>query len=250
MCWLLRAFALTLASSTALTSCGDTLEAEPSAQAAQDTASALAQHMVDHFGYAIAVRDALIDGDLEGMREPARWLADHPSAPGLPAGAESYLEGMRVAAKLAAEARDFGSAARAVASLARVCGSCHQAFEVEIQIADDEPPDDEDDAITHMIRHVWAADRMWEGLIGPSHEAWMRGATTLGEAPLQPSDISDAWDLYPRMAALARRVHTLAAEGRDVTDAIGRSEIYGGFLAACARCHRLVDDWARAVGAR
>src|SRR4029453_15622507 len=38
----------------------------------------LRPHMREHFAKGAAIRDAVIRADLEGVRAPAKWLADHP----------------------------------------------------------------------------------------------------------------------------------------------------------------------------
>ncbi len=61
-------------------------------------------------------------------------------------------------------------------------------------------------------------------------------------APLQPEALSPAVPNYPRIEALAHRVHSLAEEGRTAPEMTERADIYAGLLATCARCHRLLAE--------
>jgi hypothetical protein len=89
-----------------------------------------------------------------------------------------------------------------------------------------------------MARHHWALDAMWQGLIGPSKEAWIIGAEALAEAPLIPEVLAPGQSVPTEIGQLAARVHTLGNEARDVSDASGiPGQIYGELLTTCETCH-------------
>ena len=92
-----------------------------------------------------------------------------------------------------------------------------------------------------MQRHQWAADRMWEGLIGPSDLSWSRGGNLLFESPLHPEAL-DAGASDDATLTMARRIHQLAANATTVSDPAGKAEIYAEFLANCAACHTELED--------
>lgn len=213
--------------------------AEPRGQ--REIAGATTAQMADHFDGALAIRDALIEGDLEAARRGARALLKRRPA-GLPAQPPRYLAEFRAAAQAVMDAPDRGMAARAVGRLAASCGACHRGSSVRVKLAAPTPPPTDPGAAGHMRRHLWAADRLWEGLVAPSDEAWARGSTALADAALRPEALSPDLPLYPRVEALALRVHALADEGVTAADTGHRIDIYAGLLATCARCHGLLAE--------
>jgi len=196
--------------------------------------------MYGHFGHASEVQDAVIHGDLAAVRAPAQWLASHEAMEGLPKGSDAYLARLRQAAALAVEAPDVPAAARATAAIASACGACHGHYKVGPRFTPGAPPEQGEGTVgAHMIRHVWAADRMWEGLIGPSDASWNAGARGLSEAPLDPEKVTDDQSRAPAAAELARRVHDLGARAERTTSREERAEVYGELLTSCSNCHSM-----------
>ena len=111
-------------------------------------------------------------GKLDDIREPAIWLADHEAVAGLPENFEPYVGLMRQYAREINNASDLKSAAISVSGMAKTCSNCHLVNEIEIEFGYDQEPAQWSDTVSHMQRHQWAADRLWEGLIGPSDTAW------------------------------------------------------------------------------
>lgn len=198
----------------------------------------LTQHMHEHLRQISAIKAFIIAGQLEDLREPAMWLAEHETAPGLPDHWKPYVAEMRRYARQVGSARHLGIAAASVSQMARVCGDCHQASGVSVAFGDDEsPPEDVHSIVTQMQRHLWAADRMLEGLIGPSDVAWGRAADALAEVTLRPSDIARTAGQEPLVNVLATRARTLGEDcGQAVSSGL-RSALYGELLSVCASCH-------------
>ncbi len=211
--------------------------AEPRA----DRATATGEQMASHFDEALAIRDALIEGDLETARRRARSLTEW-RASDLRAESAGYVTEFRAAAQAVQDARDRGTLARAVGRLAASCGDCHRGSNVSVELEPAIPPPAEPGATAHMRRHLWAADRLWEGLIVPSDDAWASGIEALTTAALRPETLSPDLPLYPRVEALEHRVHALAEEGSRTADTGARIDIYAGLLATCARCHGLLAE--------
>lgn len=211
--------------------------AEP--QGDRETAEASGEQMTHHFDEAVAIRDALIEGDLGTARRRARSLTEW-KASDLRAEAAGYVTEFRAAAQAIVNAPDRGTLARAVGRLAASCGDCHRGANVRVELERAAPPPMEPGAAAHMRRHLWAADRLWEGLIVPSDDAWARGAEALATAALRPETLSPDLPVYPRVEALAQRVHALAEEGSRTADTGARVDVYAGVLATCARCHGLL----------
>ena len=176
------------------------------ASAQEDT---VLEHMHDHHDAVIKIQRAVIAGSLEDTREPARWLVEHPSPVGLPAAWTEHVDAMRAAARDTLNAQDVTSAASATSRLGVACGGCHVANNVIVEFEEVKRPSDKRKAKPHMDRHQWSADRMWEGLIGPSRTSWSRGANLLFEAPMNPEAL-DAEAGDAALLGMARRIHQLA----------------------------------------
>lgn len=202
--------------------------------------SVVADHMGEHLVRITAIKSFIIMGNLDAVREPAIWLAEHDSVPGLPAGVAPYLNSMRDFGREVVRAPNLKAAAVAVSELARSCGSCHFANDLGLAFGYDTVPDEWADTISHMQRHQWAVDRMWEGMIGPSDVAWNRGVDMLIDVPLRPADVVNAMTTGVDIVALdrmARRIHSLGSRGTDTRTPEARSEMYGEVLGLCADCH-------------
>ena len=106
----------------------------------------------------------------------------------MPSAWAPYVNSMRMQARVAVSATDLDTVAGAVSEMARSCGDCHQASGFAVAFGfDQRPPADVQNVTTQMQRHLWAADRMWDGLIGPSDKAWEWGTEMLSEVTLTRS---------------------------------------------------------------
>jgi hypothetical protein len=194
-----------------------------------------AEHMQEHFAHVERVRDAVMAGDLDAARRPAEWLAGHEVMDGIPTGWEQHVTQMRRLAQMVVDAQDFAAAASATADMGGLCGGCHQSLDEGAQFTIVVVPSEESGVIAHMLRHEWAADRLWEGLIGPSDESWRVGAEALGEAALEPQDTPE------EVGVLARQVHELGAQAAETFGFTDRAALYGRLITSCARCHELME---------
>ncbi len=199
------------------------------------------EHMHEHYDAVVKIQRAVIAGSLEGVRDPARWLLEHEAPAGLPAGWEEHVDALRAAAREALDSPDVAAAASATSRLGLACGGCHVANNVSVEFDEVDRPSDDENPTAHMQRHQWAADRMWEGLIGPSEMSWGRGANLLFESPIRPDAVHDdagdaAW------LGMARRIHQLAANATMVWEPAEMAAIYAEFLANCAACHNALGD--------
>ena len=209
--------------------------------------SAIAEHMHSHLDQISLIKNAVIAGDLDAIRKPAVWLATHEIPKGLTGAWLPYVQEMRRYASRAAAAEDLVAAAGAISEIARTCGDCHRASGFSIAFGMDErPPADQQSLMTQMQRHLWAADRMWEGLIGPSDGAWNRGADILSEVNLVTSDIvgagtkgASALENQAEISELLGRARDMGEMGGQATSVELRSGLYGQFLSSCASCHKL-----------
>ena len=151
---------------------------------------------------------------------------------------ESFVFAMREHADDVAKARDVESAAEGVATIATDCAACHSAMDVDVRFGFDQEPSDWTDLQSHMHRHQWGIDRLWEGLIGPSDASWSRGIRMLAVAPLKGTE--NHWgegDLQETGDALAVRVHELSMEAASALTPEARANVYADLISACAACH-------------
>ena len=208
-------------------------------QSVSEEETEAAEHMHDHLTYITTIKAFITMGLLEGTRQPANWLATHDTMPNLPASYEPFVDFMRSSARQVESAKDLESAAAAVSLMAQNCGNCHRASHVDVEFGYDALPAEWSDSETHMQRHQWAMDRLWEGLIGPSDTAWSRGTEMLGEEPLHAAEVSDSVTAAEArvLEDLAREVHELGAASKGLTSLNDRSQVYGRILGLCADCH-------------
>ena len=163
-------------------------------------------------------------------------MLENLDAAGLPAAGSEFVDAVHTAAQAVIAADSLEAAAEATSQMGLACGSCHTASGVTVEFdAVDRPPDKEK-AKPHMQRHQWAADRMWEGLIGPSGVAFSRGANLLFESPVKPEVLAKHGG-GDAAVGMSRRIHQLAANATTVSDPEGQAEIYAEFIANCGACH-------------
>jgi cytochrome c553 len=215
---------------------GSALPQEPGA----DNTSNVGNHMHEHLDRITTIKTSIIMGDLDSVREPAKWIAEHESVSGLPENYQPYVESMRQYAREVAAAPDLQSAATAVSNMAITCGDCHQANDVTIAVSVTAKPEEWGETDVHMQRHQWGVDRMWEGLIGPSDKPWNQGADMLVDIPLSTFDVMDASASMEDTIAIdiiTQRLHALGGQGGYTKTPEERSKMFGEVLSICAECH-------------
>jgi cytochrome c553 len=195
--------------------------------------------MREHFTRGAAIRDAVIRADLEAVRGPAKWLAEHPQED-LPVSAQPHIgEMQRLAAEVAA-ASDLLQAARGLGRLAAACGACHTAVEATPTLMAALPRGEDNTLTGRMRKHYRAADLLYRGLVVPSTHSWNLGAEALSADPAT-LDLKRRATPHPEIEALAQRLHDLAEQARKAEDPKSRSEIYGQMLETCSGCHKRQD---------
>jgi hypothetical protein len=88
-----------------------------------------------------------------------------------------------------------------------------------------------------MIRHLWAADRMWEGLVGPSSAAWEAGARVLAEDWEGFGEAIRASSSPDRAQSYVNAIQELGIRASMATTQDARAGAYGDLLGTCNRCH-------------
>ena len=193
-------------------------------------------HMHESFGMLRAIELVLVRGKLDEGKHLARAIAEAPDEPGLASFARRAATVRARAAEVAA-ADTTDDALHAEARLAQACADCHADAGVLPELADPPrlPPDD-GTTTTRMARHRWATDRLWEGIVGNSDEAWRAGLDVLAQAPLPASELGK------QRTAIAHRLQQLAEQARRMpaTDLPrDRAGEYGDILVTCAACHAI-----------
>ena len=198
-------------------------------------------HMYDHMARAAAVQQAVVMGHLDAARGPAVWLDNHLQDDDLPGNTVAYVAQMRTAAGQIALAPTVEEAGVHLGEMGVACGACHQALTLDVQVNWRPLPPSDGEVEAHMIHHQWAMDRLWEGLMGPSDEAWKAGADALSEPGLHISRTTaeagrrhraESWD------ALAHRLGETANSGLSAPE---KAELYGELIGACYGCHQLLE---------
>jgi hypothetical protein len=199
------------------------------------------QRMWSHFLAAADVQAAVIRGDLEATKEPASWLAEYDE-PGLPEGSEAFSRELQRAGARVVEATTIEAAGAATGRIAAACGSCHREYYPGMEPTGnvEPPPGEEGDVATHMVRHAWASDRLWEGLVLPSNPAWEEGADAFAGVPLATDDL--AFENPEGVRALANRNHELGRRAGLETEPSLRARTYGELISTCAACHQMTGQ--------
>jgi cytochrome c2 len=194
--------------------------------------------MHDNFRAASAIQTAVIRGDLEALREPARELAALTIPPGLPDAATRHADALSAAARQALDAKHVTAAAVATGTLLAACGSCHRAVGTMPAVASKELPF-VGGTVGHMLEHQAAVNQMLRGLVVPSNSEWSKGARALRAAPLHARDVPRQPTLTPELLRVEEAVHRLAEEAVAAESTQNRVRVYSTLLARCADCHSL-----------
>jgi cytochrome c556 len=202
--------------------------------------------MTGHFETAAELYAAVAAGDLSRVKAAGEDLLARETGAGMPAGAQDRVEELQAFTRLAVGAPDVTAAARAVARVGAACGSCHRQVKrgPNYERLSDAPQGGSPVA-ERMLRHRWAADRLWEALVGPSDKAWDAGVTVLSDAPLFTDELTREVAQYEAVTRLAWTVHDVGARSRDVHDVRARADLFGDLLATCASCHTLLGQVRR-----
>ncbi|HLT37051.1 MAG TPA: hypothetical protein VK034_12220, partial [Enhygromyxa sp.] len=150
---------------------------------------------------------------------------------------QPHLARMQAAAAEAAKAEDLAAIASATGKVIETCGACHAAVGGGPKFADASPVPEGESSEARMQRHQWAAQRMREGMIGPSDERWQLGASAVSVAPPQPCPIESAEILPADVLQLRETIYEVGARAAATKTAEDRARVYGEYLSTCAGCH-------------
>jgi mono/diheme cytochrome c family protein len=188
--------------------------------------------MYAHYGQVGEIQDAVVAGDVDATRGPARWLAGQPTDQYGTEGQDA-LDLMRAEALTIEHQTTIIAIGHSVARMGAACGACHTATGRGPQIAIGDMPPSSMNPGAHMVRHAWGADRLWEGLFAPSEGAWAAGTGALMSMSLD-------FGANERAGELAVQVHELSRKAQSAKDPQERAGVYGAFLETCSQCHTLL----------
>ena len=196
--------------------------------------------MHEQLAIVTRIQQAAVRGDVEAARtagtELRALLDDDPPEPWRPT-----LEAMHGELEALEQADDLRAVGATVARLGMGCGHCHQEHSVSPSLPALDPPEVGEGFEAAMQGHRWAVDRMWEGLVGPSSDRWIRGSTMFVVLP-GCDETTAASDDARR--PLCERTQSLARRGHVARSLQARGAIYGRLLTTCAECHALAKDGA------
>ncbi len=210
---------------------------QPSEQEQPDVppeGSSLDRLMQAHFNDALLIRKAVIEGRSEDASYPATVIANIEDMEKLPEGWSVFVEQMQTTAKRITNSTTAPAVAAAAADLGVSCGLCHQRFGGPKPSKELAPTTDATFE-SQMKHHIWATERLWEGLAVPSGTAWDTGAKALTAEPFPPEllkkggvDVRTAANDFTKLAAKAPLQKTIA----------DRAGLYAELLVTCGTCHQ------------
>lgn len=191
-------------------------------------------HMYRQLDLSRAVERLIVRGKLAEARALAETMAEAPDPADIAPWAAEAAE-VRDRARAIASARTLEEASRRSAELGAACASCHEKAGALVALETTPPLPLADTTVAdRMARHLWAADRLWEGMIAYADVPWRAGLDVLAESDLPFSAFEGARQKH------ARQLRLLADRGRQrmTTDTlVERAQLYGEILATCVGCH-------------
>jgi hypothetical protein len=186
-----------------------------------------------HFKETAQIRTAIINGSLPETVAPAAALGKMEGLGTVPAAWRPSIDAMQGAARRIGQSSDMPGAAAALADVGAACGSCHRGLGGPKGKFDPAPTGD-DSMSGRMKRHVWATERLWEGLYVPSDASWKAGVDALSGEPFA-KDLLDKGGVHARSSAA--RFKTLVATAGSKQKVDDRAKLYAALLETCSACH-------------
>ena len=189
--------------------------------------------MKSHFNQTAAIREAVISGKIGKAVRPADALTDMEGVETLPKQWQVSVKQLQGASKRIREGSNIQEVAAATADIGRACATCHAAVSgPKIKVGD--PPAQSDKMADRMKRHMWATERLWEGIYGPSDAAWKAGAAALEMDSFPKQTIAKGGVHAHSSAARFSKLSKSAANNKTGEQ---RAKLYSQLLTTCAPCH-------------
>ncbi|MGE0401209.1 MAG: hypothetical protein AB7T06_31155 [Kofleriaceae bacterium] len=189
-------------------------------------------HMHENYGVVRGIERLLLRGRLEDAKPLAAAIGEAPDEPGMSAYAKHFAE-IRQRALDLSRAKSVDDAFRLEGKLVLACATCHAEVGVVPEPSSVPLPPDRNTLEARMSRHLWAADRLWMGIVADSQADWSSGLDVLAGGSRMWPELDAARAPFAkqmqRTAETARRVKAPALAARATT--------YGELLTTCASCH-------------
>jgi hypothetical protein len=196
--------------------------------------------MWGHYQQVADLQLAVAESDLVRAQVHAAWIAEHEAMAGLPSGSEPFVSEMRRQAERVVGASTISVAADAVGSMGCTCGACHVRFDVDARLEHGGAHDLTEESPSSMLgQHVFAADHLWDGLVGPSDSMWVAGARGLVQAPWFGRQVEAELGGTEEVRQIVETLRNLGRRAEDESSAESRAAMYGAVLSQCAACHDL-----------
>ena len=189
-------------------------------------------HMHENFDLLRAIERLLIVGKLDEAKKFAAAISEAPDSPAHGPWA-AHVIAVRDRAASLSRATTLEQACRLEASLAGACAGCHSEMGVSPDFRVFPLPPDKATLEGRMLRHRWAADRMWEGIVGGADEPWRAGLDVLAATPLDWGPVSSDRSVHAR--SLQRLADQARRQAKPTIES--RTTAYGEILVTCASCH-------------
>jgi len=184
----------------------------------------------------MGIQTSVVLGDVERARSAGSWLATRDEYDTFPPSTDRHRAEIRGFAAHISQSRDMDAIAERVGHLGAACGSCHQDTGGGPRFVVAPPPPGSASQAGTMILRLWAVDRMWDGLVGPSTEAWQAGTVALNQEWQKAGPAHFTSDGH--RASGEAESHRIADEAARATTQENRAAVYGELLATCNGCHR------------
>ena len=195
------------------------------------------------------IQTGVVEGDLDRAKRAASWLVNREDGMVFPPEARPYQREFLGYASMAARAQDLEAVASQTGYMAAACGDCHIAMETGPRFVVGSTHPEGDSREAQMIRHLWAADRMWEGLVGPSESSWRAGASALAETgPALVTALRTSTLPARSPSSLAEEVVSVARDAMTAATTEARAQVYGRVLTTCNGCHKAIGIMVQSEG--
>lgn len=204
-----------------------------SAKPEEPTGTPKERLMRAHFKETALIRTAVIQGALSDAVGPAAALGKTEGLGPIEPAWKPALDVLQTASRRISQSPDIPGAAAAVADIGVACGSCHKSVggpAVKVEA----PPTADATLAGRMRRHVWATERLWEGLYVPSDASWKAGADALAGDPF-PKEVLDKGGVHARSSASKFKALTASAGAKKKPE--DRAQLYASLLETCSACH-------------
>lgn len=198
-----------------------------------EAAMMLRFHMHENFGIVRGIERLLLRGRFEEVKPFALAIGESPDEPALAVFAK-HTAIVRTRALELATATSLPQAIRREARLLEACAGCHVAAGIVPDLAPPSAmPPDRDSVDARMARHLWAADRLWDGVVASDDAAWKAGIDLLASG-------TPTWTApNKRQRGFATRLQRMADSQRQMksTATSSRANVYAELMITCAGCH-------------